>query len=115
MSKSSRNQQCCLHFQLFLEQPIQQIFDIIKDINQHEKISVFLIMAEKCKQYNVSNMCSLYLRYSSYNCHEARVRYDADAEQKLYILPRDQAKNDLQITNKFKQLPISIHHITIHI
>ena len=37
MSKSSRNQQCCLHFQLFLEQPIQQIFDIIKDINQHEK------------------------------------------------------------------------------
>lgn len=53
MQKSFRNQQCCLHFQLFLEQSIQQLFDIIKDINQHEKISVFLIMAEKCKQYDV--------------------------------------------------------------
>ena len=53
MPKNCRNQQCCLHFQLFLEQPIQQIFDIIKDINQHEKISVFLLMAGKCKQYDV--------------------------------------------------------------
>jgi len=53
MQKSFRNQQYCLHFQLFLEQSIQQIFDIIKDINQYEKISVFLIMAEKCKQYDV--------------------------------------------------------------
>lgn len=53
MQKSFRNQQYCLHSQLFLEQSIQQIFDIIKDINQHKKISVFLIMAEKCKQYDV--------------------------------------------------------------
>lgn len=41
MQKSFRNQQCFLHSQLFLEQSIQQIFDIIKDINQHKKSLCF--------------------------------------------------------------------------
>ena len=42
--KSSR----CLHFRLLLEDSIEQLFGIVKNVDRHGKTALFLIMADIC-------------------------------------------------------------------
>ena len=43
-----RNQQCCLHFWLLLEDPFEQLSGIVKNVDRHGKPALFLIMADSC-------------------------------------------------------------------
>ena len=43
-----RNQQCCLHFWLLLEDPFEQLSGIVKNVDRHGKPALFLIMPDSC-------------------------------------------------------------------
>ena len=43
-----RNQQCCLHFWLLLEDPFEQLSGIVKNVDRHGKPTLFLIMPDSC-------------------------------------------------------------------
>ena len=43
-----RNQQCCLHFWLLLEDPFEQLSGIVKNVDRHGKPALFLIMQNSC-------------------------------------------------------------------
>ena len=43
-----RNQQCCLHFWLLLEDPFKQLSGIVKNVDRHGKPALFLIMPDSC-------------------------------------------------------------------
>ena len=43
-----RNQQCCLHFWLLLEDPFEQLSGIVKNVDRHGKSALFLIMLDSC-------------------------------------------------------------------
>ena len=43
-----RNQQCCLHFWLLLEDPFEQLSDIVKNVDRHGKPALFLIIPDSC-------------------------------------------------------------------
>ena len=45
---SCRNQQCCLHFWLLLEDPFEQLSGIVKNVDRHGKPALFLIMPDSC-------------------------------------------------------------------
>ena len=42
------NQQRCLHFRLLLEDPFEQLFGIVKNVDRHGKPALFLIMTDSC-------------------------------------------------------------------
>ena len=43
-----RNQQCCLHFWLLLEDPFEQLSGIVKNVDRHGKPALFLIIPDSC-------------------------------------------------------------------
>ena len=43
-----RNQQCCLHFWLLLEDPFEQLSGIVKNVDRHGKPALFLIIPDRC-------------------------------------------------------------------
>ena len=45
---SCGNQQRCLHFRLLLEDPFEQLFGIVKNVDRHGKPALFLIMTDSC-------------------------------------------------------------------
>ena len=42
------NQQRCLHFWLLLEDLVEQLFGIVKNVDRHGKTALFLIMTDSC-------------------------------------------------------------------
>ena len=46
--KRCGNQQRCLHFRLLLEDPFEQLFGIVKNVDRHGKPALFLIMTDSC-------------------------------------------------------------------
>ena len=42
------NQQRCLHFRLLLEDLVEHLSGIVKNVDRHGKSALFLIMADRC-------------------------------------------------------------------
>ncbi|WP_153715947.1 putative quinol monooxygenase [Eikenella corrodens] len=45
-----RNRQRCLHFRLLLEDLVEHLSGIVKNVDRHGKSALFLIMADRCLQ-----------------------------------------------------------------